>query len=139
MHLGIEVSAVVGDAVEHGKAAALQELGAEVYVGDHLGDITGARAADALAVGVATGPISAEDLAAAGADVVLADLTRFPAVAGVVPRWRRCTDAPVPGAPDVRVAAPARATTSPTRLPSESRMKAWRLDVTGRRTRPRCR
>jgi phosphoglycolate phosphatase len=31
-----------------------------------------------LAVGVATGPISAEDLLAAGADVVLPDLTRFP-------------------------------------------------------------
>jgi len=28
---------------------------------------------------VATGPISADDLKAAGADVVLADLTRFPA------------------------------------------------------------
>lgn len=77
-HLGIEVSAVVGDLWSTAKAAALQEFGAEVYVGDHLGDITGARAADALAVGVATGPISAEDLLAAGADVVLDDLTRFP-------------------------------------------------------------
>jgi len=77
--LGIEVSAVIGDLWSTAKAAALQEQGAEVYVGDHLGDITGARAADALAVGVATGPISADDLKAAGADVVLADLTRFPA------------------------------------------------------------
>ena len=77
-HLGIEVSAVVGDLWSAAKAAALQEWGAEVFVGDHLGDITGARAADALAVGVATGPISAEDLRAAGADVVLPDLTRFP-------------------------------------------------------------
>jgi phosphoglycolate phosphatase len=76
--LGIQVSAVVGDLWSTGKAAALQEFGAEVFVGDHLGDITGARAADALAVGVATGPISAEDLQAAGADVVLPDLTRFP-------------------------------------------------------------
>ena len=54
-----------------------EEFGAEVFVGDHLGDITGARAADALAVGVATGPISAEDLQAAGADVVLPDLFCF--------------------------------------------------------------
>ena len=77
--LGIEVSAVVGELWSAAKAAALQEYGAEVYVGDHLGDITGARAADALAVGVATGPISAEDLRAAGADVVLTDLTEFPA------------------------------------------------------------
>ncbi len=76
--LGIEVSAVIGDVWSAGKAVALTEYGAEVFVGDHLGDITGARAADALSVGVATGPISAEDLAAAGADVVLPDLTRFP-------------------------------------------------------------
>ncbi|MEP6560386.1 MAG: HAD family hydrolase [Nakamurella sp.] len=76
--LGIEVSAVVGDLWSTAKAAALQELGAEVFVGDHLGDIAGARAADALSVAVATGPISAEDLAAAGADVVLPDLTSFP-------------------------------------------------------------
>lgn len=77
-HLGIEVDAVIGDLWSAAKAVALQEQGAEVFVGDHLGDITGARAADALAVGVATGPISADDLRAAGADVVLEDLTRFP-------------------------------------------------------------
>ncbi len=76
--LGFEVEAVVGDLWSTAKAAALQRLGAEVFVGDHIGDIAGARAADALAVGVATGPISAEDLEAAGADVVLPDLTRFP-------------------------------------------------------------
>lgn len=76
--MGVTVAAVVGDLWSTGKAVALQEYGAEVYVGDHLGDITGARAADAFAVAVATGPISAADLAAAGADVVLADLTRFP-------------------------------------------------------------
>ncbi len=76
--LGVAVTAVVGDLWSVGKAVALQEYGAEVYVGDHLGDITGARAADALAVAVATGPISAADLAAAGADVVLDDLTQFP-------------------------------------------------------------
>ena len=76
--MGVTVEAVVGDLWSTGKAVALQEYGAEVYVGDHLGDITGARAADALAVAVATGPISASDLAAAGADVVLTDLTEFP-------------------------------------------------------------
>jgi len=77
-YLGIEVSAVVGDLWSAAKAVALRELGAEVFVGDHLGDISGARAADAFAVGVATGPISAEDLLAAGADVVLSNLTQFP-------------------------------------------------------------
>jgi len=76
--LGVDVEAVVGDLWSTGKAIALQEYGAEVYVGDHLGDITGARAADAWAVAVATGPISAADLEAAGADVVLGDLTEFP-------------------------------------------------------------
>ncbi|GAA2006576.1 HAD family hydrolase [Nakamurella flavida] len=76
--LEIPVTAVVGDLWSAGKAVALQEYGAEVYVGDHLGDITGARAADAFAVAVATGPISAEDLRSAGADVVLTDLTEFP-------------------------------------------------------------
>lgn len=76
--MGAEVAAVVGDLWSVGKAVALQEYGAEVYVGDHLGDINGARAADALAVAVATGPISAADLAAAGADVILQDLTAFP-------------------------------------------------------------
>lgn len=76
--LELPATAVIGELWSAGKATALAEYGAEIYVGDHLGDITGARAADALAVGVATGPIAAEDLAAAGADVVLPDLTRFP-------------------------------------------------------------
>ncbi len=77
--LGVDVAAVVGLLWGGGKAAALREYEAEVYVGDHLGDVAGAREADAMAVAVATGPISAADLAAAGADVVLTDLTEFPA------------------------------------------------------------
>lgn len=77
--LEMAVSTVSGDLWSSAKAGALIEQGAEIFVGDHLGDITGARTADALAVGVATGPIDAEQLAAAGADVVLADLTAFPA------------------------------------------------------------
>ena len=76
--LGIEVSAVVGGVWSADKGAALADFGAEIYVGDHLGDIAGARAADALSVAVATGPITAGDLAAAGADVVLKDLIGFP-------------------------------------------------------------
>lgn len=78
-HLELAVSAVSGDLWSGAKAVALIEHGAEIFVGDHLGDITGARTADAFAVGVATGPIDAERLAAAGADVVLTDLTAFPA------------------------------------------------------------
>jgi phosphoglycolate phosphatase len=41
--------------------------------------VRGARAAGALSVAVASGPCDADELRAAGADVVLADLTRFPA------------------------------------------------------------
>lgn len=41
--LGIEVSAVVGDLWSTAKASALQAMGAEVFVGDHLGDIAGAE------------------------------------------------------------------------------------------------
>ena len=77
--LGLSVAAVTGDSWAAGKAVALREWHAEVFVGDHLGDITAARAADALSVAVATGPNSAEDLEAAGADVVLDGLQSFPA------------------------------------------------------------
>ncbi|MEV4613777.1 haloacid dehalogenase-like hydrolase [Kitasatospora sp. NPDC049258] len=75
----LSVDVLVGDLWAETKGAALREHGASVYVGDHLGDIVGARAAGAVAVGVATGPYSAPELAEAGADVVLADLTAFPA------------------------------------------------------------
>ncbi|MFV2121462.1 HAD family hydrolase [Streptomyces sp. Act-28] len=78
-HLGLEPDAVVGSLWAEAKAEALREHGATVYVGDHPGDIRGARAADALAVSVATGPYDEAALYAAGADVVLPDLTAFPA------------------------------------------------------------
>lgn len=54
---------------------ALDGLGTEpgraAVVGDHPIDVTGARAAGCLAVGVTSGRMSAGDLAAAGADLVL--------------------------------------------------------------------
>lgn len=77
-HLGIAADVVVGDLWAEGKGAALIEHGATVYVGDHTGDVRGARTAGALSVGVATGPVDAAGLRAAGADVVLGDLTEFP-------------------------------------------------------------
>ncbi|MFJ5264292.1 HAD family hydrolase [Streptomyces sp. NPDC088387] len=77
-HLGIEPDAVVGNLWAEAKAAALREHNAAVYVGDHTGDVRGARAAGALSVTVPTGPCDAQELAAAGADVILADLTEFP-------------------------------------------------------------
>lgn len=78
-HLDLPVDKVAGGLWSDGKAVALREHGASVYVGDHLGDIAGARAAGATSVAVATGPITAADLRAAGADAVLDDLTAFPA------------------------------------------------------------
>ncbi|MEU6817608.1 haloacid dehalogenase-like hydrolase [Streptomyces sp. NPDC046860] len=78
-HLGIEPDVVVGDLWAEDKARALREHGAHIYVGDHTGDVRGARAAGALSVAVATGPCAPGELRAAGADVVLDDLTGFPA------------------------------------------------------------
>jgi uncharacterized protein len=77
-HLGLDVDELAGWLWGPAKAEALLEHGASIYVGDHIGDIEGARAAHALSVGVATGPISADDLRRAGADVVLDDLDGFP-------------------------------------------------------------
>ncbi|TCO58138.1 HAD family hydrolase [Actinocrispum wychmicini] len=77
--LGWDVDHVIGDLWSAGKAEALKRHGASVYVGDHVGDMKGAAAADAFAVGVATGPCSASTLTEAGAHVVLTSLTQFPA------------------------------------------------------------
>ena len=48
-----------------------------VVIGDSEHDMTGAAAVDAVAVGVATGNWSQADLAAAGADATLPDLSDF--------------------------------------------------------------
>lgn len=77
--LDIRPDELVGRLWAAEKATALRASGARVYVGDHLGDVQGARAAGALSVAVVTGPCSAAQLSAAGADVVLPDLTEFPA------------------------------------------------------------
>jgi phosphoglycolate phosphatase len=76
--LGLPVTAVVGGLWAAGKAGALKEHGATVYVGDHTADVDAARAADAVSVGVASGPYDAAALRAYGADVVLPDLLAFP-------------------------------------------------------------
>ncbi len=77
-HLGIEPDALIGGLWAEGKAEALRAHGASVYVGDHTGDVRGARTAGALSVAVTTGPCDAAELRAAGADVVLSSLTEFP-------------------------------------------------------------
>jgi phosphoglycolate phosphatase len=82
-HVGLASGELAPDVVAGGLFAAekghrLRAEGADVYVGDHPADVEAARVAGATAVAVATGPTSRSDLAAAGADVVLEDLTGFP-------------------------------------------------------------
>jgi phosphoglycolate phosphatase len=76
--LGWRVDHLAGDLWSTGKAEALRRFGAGVYVGDHETDMAGALAADAVPVGVTTGPCDAQRLRAAGAAVVLDSLTEFP-------------------------------------------------------------
>ncbi len=76
--LGLEVDELVGELWSTEKATALRAHHAVAYVGDHLGDIRGARAAGAVAVGVTTGPCDRAELLDAGADVVFDGLDEFP-------------------------------------------------------------
>ncbi|HMG30964.1 MAG TPA: ATP-dependent sacrificial sulfur transferase LarE [Jiangellaceae bacterium] len=77
-HVGLDVDDAVGDLYADAKGDALRVNGATAHVGDHPGDMIGARAAGVVAVGVTTGSHDATALRAAGADVVLADLLDFP-------------------------------------------------------------
>src|SRR6516164_3065577 len=61
------------------KAAVLSRINAAAYVGDSPPDMAAAVQAGVRAVGVATGSFSGEDLARAGAAVVLDSLAGFPA------------------------------------------------------------
>jgi phosphoglycolate phosphatase len=76
--LGLVADAVYGGVHGPQKAAVLTSLGAGAYVGDTPADMDAAVTARARAVGVATGSFSADDLVAAGAQVVLATLVDFP-------------------------------------------------------------
>ncbi|GIJ76076.1 HAD family hydrolase [Micromonospora phaseoli] len=78
-HLGLVVDELAGDLFAEEKATALREHGATHYVGDHVADMVAAQAAQVPGIAVTTGPCSADDLRAAGAATVLADLTGFPA------------------------------------------------------------
>jgi pyridinium-3,5-biscarboxylic acid mononucleotide sulfurtransferase len=75
--VGLSPDAIEGWLFSAGKGEALLEHGASIYVGDHIGDIEGAKFAGALPVAVATGPIAADVLADAGAAVVLTSLEEF--------------------------------------------------------------
>jgi len=61
------------------KAAVLRRLNAAAYVGDTPPDMAAAVQAGVRAVGVTTGSFTGEDLAGAGAEVVLGSLADFPA------------------------------------------------------------
>jgi len=77
--LTFDIDHLVGEVWGVGKAAALREHGAGIYVGDHVHDVEGALAAGALSVSVLTGGCTEEEVRAAGTHVVLQDLSEFPA------------------------------------------------------------
>lgn len=78
-HLGLDVDVLAGEVWSHGKAAPLVAEGASIYVGDHVHDVEGARAAGVVSVSVLTGGCTRVELEDAGTDVVLDDLLAFPA------------------------------------------------------------
>ncbi|TDE10900.1 HAD family hydrolase [Jiangella asiatica] len=77
-HVGLPVDDVIGERFAETKGTALRERGADVYVGDHPGDMIGARSVGVYAIGVTTGTHDPVALREAGADVVFADLLDFP-------------------------------------------------------------
>jgi phosphoglycolate phosphatase len=78
-HLGLDLDHLEGEVWGVGKAAVLRAEAVSVYVGDHVHDVEGALAADAVSVSVLTGGCSADELWEAGTHVVLDDLRDFPA------------------------------------------------------------
>jgi phosphoglycolate phosphatase len=60
------------------KAEVLRRVAATAYVGDTPPDMAAAVRAGVRAVGVTTGSFTGEDLAGAGADIVLSSLDAFP-------------------------------------------------------------
>jgi phosphoglycolate phosphatase len=76
--VGLDVEHVVGSVFGAEKGPSLVKLGADAYVGDHPGDIAGAREARVISVGVATGAHDVDTLLQHGADIVLNDLRDFP-------------------------------------------------------------
>ena len=76
--IGVSVDAVFGWLFGVAKGEALRSHRAALYVGDHPADVAAARAGNALAVMVASGAASIEELTAAGGDVLLESLEAFP-------------------------------------------------------------
>ena len=78
-HLALDVDLLEGWVWGVGKADVLRREGVSIYVGDHVHDVEGALAADAVSVSVLTGGCTREELLEAGTHVVLEDLAAFPA------------------------------------------------------------
>lgn len=78
VRIGIDADAVEGARFAAAKGSAMRTHQVEIFVGDHTGDMIGAREGGAFAVGVATGPCTADELRDAGAQVVLTGLAEFP-------------------------------------------------------------
>src|SRR6478735_12052429 len=78
-HLGLDVDVVEGRVWGTGKGEVLRRHDADIYVGDHVHDVEGARAAGITSVSVLTGGSTREQLEEAGTDIILADLDEFPA------------------------------------------------------------
>ena len=85
-----DVHEVRAELVPAARASAARRYGSDfggqatVLIGDTPLDVGAALATGARAVGVATGPFTAEDLAAAGAHAVLPDLADTPAVLSAI-------------------------------------------------------
>ena len=92
-HLDIPVDEVHGDVFAEEKASVLRTIGATAYVGDHVADMQAGVLAEVPVLGVTTGPCSADELRAAGASAVSADLHAFPAfLKGVISVGRPGSD-----------------------------------------------
>lgn len=76
--LGIPCDHLSGWAFGPGKTEVLVAQGVQLYVGDTPFDMTAAHHANAYALGVLTGDYGQAELAAAGANHVVPDLTEFP-------------------------------------------------------------
>lgn len=77
--LGLEADEIFGGLHGPEKGEVLVALKAAAYVGDTPADMAAAVQAGAFGVGTATGSFTAGELSSAGAGVVLAALTEFPA------------------------------------------------------------
>ena len=88
--VGLQPDLVAGGLFAAAKGVRLRTESADVYVGDHPGDVEAASVAGAVAVAVATGAQPPGVLVEAGADVVLTDLAEFPAwLSSFLPRLGR--------------------------------------------------